>query len=516
MTTKQKLIEQVQQYVERAKTDPIVYIDRFFYTFDPRRDNPHLRFRLFDFQKKLINDIKAAIDGGTDIFIDKSRDMGVTYTILSLFLWYWMYVAGSNFLVGSRKEDYVDNRFGKVRGLEMSNKEESLFGKMEYMLRKLPAFLLPQGFDIQRHLGYMKLVNPQNGNVIMGESSNRNFSRGGRFKAVLLDEFAFWEEDQSVWGATADTTQCRIVATTAGERPCKAKRLRFGKDGENIRIIEVAYTLDPRKDVEWAAKERSRRSREDFAREIERNWETAIHGIVYTEIAKARVGEYPYVPKWPLYIAWDFGLDGTALQWWQVNLNNNLKRLVQAYENRDKPVQYYFPFFGQPIDSLFGYTAEELELIRIVGQWKKAIHFGDPDVAKRAYQDQATISTRSLLEQAGIYIQTRPEANDFQTRRDRTKVLLQAGIEVNDTAGTRHFMECIQSARYPERTDTSQAVTPITLPIHDQTSHMRTALEYFAVNYDVQAKLQEYTFRAKQAWDTGLQSRYDSLLPARR
>lgn len=478
-------IKLVEKYAEQAKTDPIVFIDRFFYTFDPRiKPKPDLRFRLFDFQKDLVLELKKAIEEGYDVFLDKSRDMGATYTTLATYLWFWNFVPGSNFLVGSRKEDYVDNRFGNTKEDTISNKEESLFGKLDYMVKKLPSFLIPKGFDFKKHNGYMKLLNPQNGNVIVGESSNPNFSRSGRFKSVLLDEFAFWENDTAAWGSTADTTPCRIVLTTPGIKPGKAKRLRFGKDGEQIKIIELDHTKDPRKTAAWQAKEKGRRSAEDYAREIGRNWETAVKGRVYEEIFSAEYGKYPYNPDWPLYVSWDFGLDGTAIGFWQKNLTNGKKRLVDSYAYDNKPIHYSFPLFGQPIDSLFSYTDEDLILINKVKIYKKAIHFGDPDVNKRAYQSSETVSTREELKNVGIYIQTKPEANTFYIRRDRTKLMLQKGIEVNDTPQNDYWLESLKQARYPERSEGSQATSAIVLPIHDWTSHHRTQTEYFAVNYE--------------------------------
>ena len=45
----------------------------------------------------------------------------------------------------------------------------------------------------------------------------------------------------------------------------------------------------------------------------------------------------------------------------------------------------------------------------------------------------------------------------------------------------------ILNARYPERKDTSQSTQAIVLPIHDWTSHYRTALEYF-VTYMLENK----------------------------
>ncbi len=469
--------------VEEAEGDPIVFIDRFLYTFDPRKEDPHLPFVLFPDQRKLVVDVCDAIVNGYDIFVDKSRDVVATYAILAVFLHFWLYVAGSNFLVGSRKEAYVDNRFGLSATDDLSNKEESLFGKLEYMITRLPAFMLPTGFNERKHMGFMKIMNPELGNVISGESSNPNFSRGGRQKAVLLDEFAFWENDVSAWGATADTTNCRIVLTTPGIKPGKARRLRFGKDGEKIKIIEMDYTKDPRKDQKWEQKERARRSKEDFAREIKRNWETSLKGRVYNDIVEVKVGKFPYNPNFALYVSWDFGLDGTAIQWWQVDPETNRKRLVEAYTKTDQPIHFFFPFFDNPIDSLFSYEAYDLELIRKVKLFKKAIHYGDPDVAKRAYQSKKRTSTREELEEVEIYVQTNKEANDFYTRWEKTKVFLRSGVDVNDTFGTQQWLEAMQEARFPQRKEGTQATTEVIKPIHDWTSHPRTATEYFAVNY---------------------------------
>lgn len=479
--SREEKLKILKQRIENSKKDPVAFVDNFFYTFDPKRVPYHFRFKLFPFQKDLILDIKSAIEKGEDIFIDKCREMGATYCVLAVYLWFWRYEPGSNFLLGSRKQDYVDNTKGNSG--DLSNKEESLFGKIEYMLTRLPSFMLPGGFDFKKHLTFMSLINPENGNVVSGESSNPNFSRGGRQKSILLDEFAFWDNDSSAWGSTADTTNCRIVLTTPGIRPSKAKRLRFGKDGEKIRVIELDYNLDPRKDKIWLTDQRARRSKEDFAREIMRNWETSVKGKVYEEIQYAQVGNFPYDPNFPLFVAWDFGLDGVAIQFWQKNLRNGKLRLVESYHNDNKPIQFYFPFFpGNMIDSKFTYSEDELKLIALTSLWKRAIHFGDPDVSKRSLLTGT--STRQALESVHIYVQTRPEANDFASRREKTKVMLQVGVEVNRTLQNEYWLECISDARYPQRNENSNSTTPINLPIHDYTSHHRTATEYLAVNYE--------------------------------
>lgn len=467
-----------------ASEDPVYFIDTFLYIFNPKQEPFKLRFKMFPFQKRLVRDLVHAIRNGEDIFIDKTREMGVSYTILGTLLWFWLYEPASNFLVGSRKEDYVDNRRGGTTG----NKEESLFGKLDYMLSSLPKYMLPEGFNRDRHFTFMSLVNPQNGNAISGESSNPNFSRGGRQRAVFLDEFAFWEEGNAVWGATADTTNCRIVATTPGIKPSKAKRLRFGKDGEKIKVITLTYNEDPRKNKAWLEQERNRRSTEDFAREIMVNWETSITGRVYPEIESAAYGDFPFIVNQQLYCSWDFGLDGLGFSFWQQNPSNGKWRVVNSFETQDKPIEWIFPFFGKPIDSKFQYTDDDLKALTEISKLPRAIHFGDPDVNKRSIQ--TGISTRQELEKVKVYVQSQGK-NDFYSRREKTKVYLQKGIEINQSARNEYFYEAIKSARYPVRDETSQATTPIQLPIHDWTSTHRTDMEYFFINIDTYQEMTE-------------------------
>ncbi len=49
-------------------------------------------------------------------------------------------------------------------------------------------------------------------------------------------------------------------------------------------------------------------------------------------------------------------------------------------------------------------------------------------------------------------------------------------MQVNDQCSD--FISAIQNSRYPERSEGSQSTSPIYKPIHDWTSHYRTALEY--------------------------------------
>lgn len=188
--------------------DIIFAFNAFFYTLDVRRRPFHHQpFCTYPYQEeKVLLQLVEAINGGKDCPIEKSRDMGASWLVILTFLWFWLDPkGGTDFLLGSRIEDYVDKK-GDMR---------TLMEKARYTLRKLPKWLLPKGFIWKKHDNFMRLQNPATGASITGESNNANFSTGGRYAAVLFDEFAKWEgTDKAAWTAAGDATPCRIPVST--------------------------------------------------------------------------------------------------------------------------------------------------------------------------------------------------------------------------------------------------------------------------------------------------------------
>ena len=140
-----------------CEKDPIFFIENFCWTFDPRPEHaPHfLPFILFDYQKNMVTWLKEHIDEGKDGLGEKSRDMGFTWVMVSLLLWYWRFGNGFNGLLGSYKEALVDNRT-----------KDSLFGMFDFQLENLPNWLLPPGWDPKKHRQKLKMVNPENNNLL--------------------------------------------------------------------------------------------------------------------------------------------------------------------------------------------------------------------------------------------------------------------------------------------------------------------------------------------------------------
>lgn len=464
---------------EKAFEDPVYFFDNFLRIYNPKTEEKDIPFKTFPFQKKLIRDLLFAYKNGEDVFVDKTREMGVTYVSLGVFIWLWLTEPGFTCLLGSRKEEFVDNRRGGVSG----NKEESLFGKIDYMISRLPYFILPDGWNKQKHFNYMSLMNPENGNAITGESANPDFSRGGRKSIIFLDEFAFWDNSYTVWGATADTTNCRIVVTTPGHKPGKAKRLRFGLDGEKIKIIEMPYNLDPRKTAKWLQEQRERRSEDDFNREIMMNWELSVAGRIYPEMEKAEYGDFPFIVGQQLFCSGDYGLDGTSFLFWQQNPKNGKWRLIDSFHHEEEPIEYYFPLFGKPVDSKYRYTNDQLEAIKFISSYPPAVHFGDPSIAKRSGNEDKK-SDRDKLASIGVYVHTYTKNNSIDYRVNTTKVAIKDGIEINKNDRNYYAFEAFKGYRWKTWDEDHETTANFRKPVHNFCSHPSTAMEYHFVNVE--------------------------------
>jgi hypothetical protein len=457
-------------YRELARRDVIYFINHFGWTFSPWRAPHHFPLVLWEFQVDYIWWILNKIQSQQDGLTEKTRDIGVSWSVLSVFLWAWIFWPSFEAMVGSRKEDDVD-----------SADPRSLFWKMDYALKRMPAWILPKGFDIRTHRTRMNLLNPESGNVISGDSANPNFGRGGRKTAVLLDEFAFWEYGEQAWRGLADTTRCRLAVSTPNPLGGQHfKRLRYS-GLIDVKTLHWRSLNHPLKDEEWYQHELTRRTVEEAASELDINYELSIRGRVYPEWDEVKKGNFPYVRGWPTFVSWDEGLDAVALIWWQRNPETGKYRAVDCYQNSEKTIDFYAPFITGDIPSglPYRYTEADLEKIKSHEGWAMGTQFGDPSGENR------NVITRSSpyqeLEKYGIYVNTRPDKNTFEVRRRETQLFMRELSGVN--AGTCAALDdAMTSSRFPSRDEGSQATSEINKPIHDWTSHLRTSMEYMAVN----------------------------------
>ena len=402
------------------------------------------------------------------MIIDKPRDVGVSFTVMGWCLWHYLY---DDFVarVGSRKEDYVDKK----------GETDTLFYKLDYIAERLPEWMLPQ--DWRKHRSSMMFGHPQKDNAISGESANPNFGRGGRKSITIFDEFGFWEWAKSSWESSGESTNFRLALSTPPEtgRDSHFYKLLAGMRGK-IEKFEFDWKDVPTRDDQWLAQQRATKSDAEFNREVLKSFDGTVEGKVYAhDFHFAELSDVEYNPNLPLFVSWDFGLDETAMIWLQKDFETNKVFVIDTFNKSDKAVDFFIPFITGEIKSgAHIYENRELEIIKRHKNWKFAAHYGDPDVNKRSYTDKRSAS--DILEEAGIYIQTKSNRSDHLAIREVVRMLFRR-MEINE-ARAEYFLDAIRNARYPQKNEASQSTSPIIKPIHDWTSHFRTALEYFADN----------------------------------
>lgn len=457
------------------------FIENFGWTFDPRpQANPNnLPFMLFDYQRELITWLIDCIDNGHDGLVEKSRDMGVTWIVVWVFIWYWLFRDGVSLLLGSYKEKLVDDRT-----------DDSLFGRIDYSIDSIPAWLLPKGFNKKKHRTQMKLINPVNNNLIAGDTMNPDFGRGTRKTAIFMDELGSWDYAKDAWEGTAQSTSCRIANSTPKGINFYSKLRNSGID-----VITLHWRKHPLKDELWYEYEKSRSTEEAVAQELDISYNKSQEGRVYRDWSEPFVeqGFFEYDEGLPLYVSWDFGqTDDTAIIWAQPSRDG--LRIIDAYRGTGKTIDFYVPFITGFVPSHDArYNAADLRVIEDHRYWKRATHFGDP--AGRFTNQVTNTSVIQVLRQNGIVVNFKDEWKEFQKRKTAAKLLIRDGILLNKNDRTDHLNDCMTQAAYPKvRVDGEQEIRSVK-PKHDWTSHYRSSFEYMALG------LAEFRMARQQPYD---------------
>ena len=202
-------------FLEMCGIKPQIAYNLVLWTYNPRNEEGmrHLPFILREPQQELaVDEIKSAILNRTDLLIEKSRDEGATEIISKYFVLDFILHDGGSYLVGSRKEDYVDGSTSiDLANNRVTGSARSIFHKMLYGIVHLPAWMIPNILKTHMHI-----ENLNNGSVIDGEATNENFGAGDRRTAILLDEFGRVEHRiaQNIRDSVADVSDCVIYNST--------------------------------------------------------------------------------------------------------------------------------------------------------------------------------------------------------------------------------------------------------------------------------------------------------------
>ncbi len=300
--------------MEQCQRDICFWFNHFCWTFDPREKPAQLPFVLYPYQETFIQTLVRHIEQGEDFLVEKSRDMGVSWLILLLFQYYWLFHPGSNFHLGSRKMESVDRK-GDI---------STLFEKLRFNLFRLPQWMRPDGFNPTRHDNQAKLIQPANGNIITGESSNENFGRGGRYKAILFDEFPFWPCDDAAYASAGQSSPCRILVGTPYGKNNKFGELRFHSP---IEVASLHWRLHPLKDETWYERQKARMTEDEVARELDINYHLSVRDRVFKQFGELHKSQLEYIPGKRIIRSWDFGYHCPACLFLQLDNQDRVRVL---------------------------------------------------------------------------------------------------------------------------------------------------------------------------------------------
>lgn len=265
------------------KDNPIQWVKDWCVTFDPRRKEMRiLPFVLFKRQEEFLQFLWECFKDRENGLVEKSRDMGASWLCCAFSIWLWIFHPGTAVGWGSRKEEYVDKK----------EDPKAIFPKLIMLLRNLPKWMLPKGYNERGFCTYMKIANMENNSTITGEAGD-NIGRGGRTSLYIKDESAWYERPDLIEAALGDNTDVQIdISSVNGTANVFYKRRMAGAEWEPDKTMPKGFTrifiMDwrdhPLKTQEWYDLRRARNEREGllhvFAQEVDRDYASAVDRLL--------------------------------------------------------------------------------------------------------------------------------------------------------------------------------------------------------------------------------------------
>jgi phage terminase large subunit len=252
-----------------ARRDVVFWANNFAVTYDPRI-NSLLPFVLWPRQVDYLRFLEQALTDRHDIVCEKSRDVGVSYLNCLFAVHRWLYVPGF-------KSTFCANKFDQV---DMRGNPDAIFEKLRIILRGLPKWMMPEGFNFSVHVPEGRLINPENRNVVTGEGGD-NAGRGGRSSVYFIDEAAFVRSAASVNAATSANAECRAWCSTVNGTGNFFAELA---QSQRVPVFRFHWRDDPRKSEAWAEEQKRRVGDVTFAAEYDIDYGASVEGLVIQNV----------------------------------------------------------------------------------------------------------------------------------------------------------------------------------------------------------------------------------------
>lgn len=498
---------------ELCSRDPIYFFEYFVFTdrntsLFPWKYWVAIPFLLFEFQKDYIRDAWNAIlmwqlpldqrTEPTDLFSEKSRQMWFSW----LYAWLQLYA----FIFHNLKSLYISMKADEV---DKSWDIKSHFEKIRFIIRNLPSWMLPEWLSKDswtEHNKFMVISRADWTWSIKWESANPNAWRWWTTAFTIFDEMAFMQYAQAINMSIGSSTPCRFFNSTPNWEWNEYFRMRKLALDWKIRYHRCHWSEHPHYTLEWYKWRIQGMSKEQIAQELEIDYNVALKGRVYPDFEKWTYNN-EYNEHKPLYLAIDnshWWADPHALilmqpEWHYWNI-------IETCEFSCSVTDMAKVISKQPSIVM---TNKQLEFYEKYKNMKTPIFISDP------YDTHSTLNQSTIFEE---YQKVWIFLNVPQNRSKKEQIMkTKANIKRYRTnENCVDFISAIQNARYPDIPETSNRTKWAELPIHDWTSHYRTALEYLTTyileNAELIDKPQEriaYEYKNPITWE--IETRYQYI-----
>ncbi len=188
-------------------------------------------------QDACLEHVDDVAHNGGKLLLDKGRDMGATVICMGYFTWALLFWDRFACMVASRKESLVDG-----------NTEDSLLGKVDAALKKLPTWMYsPESMDNTHLLRHYQKTNSR----LVGESANTDIGQSLRAQLVFIDEANRFPYQQALT-KSIDTVAAGTIFCSSPNGPgtvgakLKEKSQKLN-ESDGLKVFTLGYWDHPRK-----------------------------------------------------------------------------------------------------------------------------------------------------------------------------------------------------------------------------------------------------------------------------
>ena len=226
---KKQLKEAIKREYAKCAQDPTYFLGKYGIIQHPVKGK--VNFNLYDFQEK---SLKSFMEHDYNIVL-KARQLGLSTLTAGYSLWMMTFQQDKNILVIATKQETAKNLVTKVR----------------VMHANLPGWLKqPCVEDNKLSLRY------KNGSQIKAVASSEESGRSEALSLLIIDEAAFIDKIDTIWGAAQQTLatggRALIISTPNGVGNFFHKTWVGAEDGTNdFNFINLHWSVHPERGQDW-------------------------------------------------------------------------------------------------------------------------------------------------------------------------------------------------------------------------------------------------------------------------